>query len=202
MNFADFQEALQRRADLLGVALAPESLESLFRYFELLRRWNAKINLTALPLDNPTPETLDRLLLQPLQVAAKLPDRPLCWFDLGSGGGSPAIPIKLVRPQLSLTMVESRARKAAFLQEALRALGLVGRVENVRFEELIHRGDLSGVADLITVRAVKIDEKFLQFCAYLLKDRGLFVPMGFEGPAPYGFISDPQSGFLYRHCST
>ena len=49
------------------------------------------------------------------------------WFDIGSGGGSPAIPLKLARPTLPLPMVESKTRKAVFLREAVRALGLARR---------------------------------------------------------------------------
>ena len=66
---------------------------------------------------------------------------PLAWFDLGSGGGSPAIPLKLVRPDARLTMVESKTRKAAFLREAVAQSGAADAAEvaDERFEELSRR---------------------------------------------------------------
>ncbi len=64
-------------------------------------------------------------------------------MDVGSGGGSPAIPLKLAVPRLRLTMVEAKARKSAFLREAVRHLGLEQRsVETARYEELLARPDL------------------------------------------------------------
>ena len=90
-------------------------LEPLEAYFQLLTQWNAKINLTALPLDPPTDETFDRLLVEPLAASKQIPTHtPSVWFDLGSGGGSPAIPLKIARPALRLTMIESKERKSAF----------------------------------------------------------------------------------------
>ncbi|MBW8866026.1 MAG: class I SAM-dependent methyltransferase, partial [Acidobacteria bacterium] len=107
-------------------ATAADALE---QYFSLLARWNPKVNLTALPLNPPGDETFDRLFVEPVVAAAHIEplnfrDAPLKWIDLGSGGGSPAIPLKIVRPSWHLTMVEAKERKAAFLREAIRALRL------------------------------------------------------------------------------
>src|SRR6516164_7658019 len=114
------------RSEKASVKVSEEAIEQLGRYFELLAKWNAKINLTALPLDPPTRETLDRLFVEPLAAARYFPRDPVAWFDLGSGGGSPAIPLKILHPEASLTMVEARVRKAAFLREAVRGLVLWG----------------------------------------------------------------------------
>ena len=80
------------------------------------------MNLTALPLDPPTDETFDRLLIEPLAASRQVrADMASVWFDLGSGGGRPAIPLKIARQQLRLTMIESKERKSAFLREAARS---------------------------------------------------------------------------------
>ncbi len=140
------------------------------------------MNLTALPLENPTDETLDRLIIEPLAAARRVLDDGGAWFDLGSGGGSPAIPLKIARPSLRLVMIESRARKAAFLREAVRSLGISSsRVENARFEDIAAEfGEAeAGVADLVTVRAVKADTALFTASAQLLKKNGrllLFRP--------------------------
>jgi 16S rRNA (guanine527-N7)-methyltransferase len=166
-------------------------LEPLEAYFRLLVRWNATINLTALPLDSPTDETFDRLLVEPLAAARHVVDRPDIWFDLGSGGGSPAIPLKLARPKLRLTMVESRTRKAAFLREVARAIDLSNAVVlDERFEEVAKRSEAVAAADLVTVRAVKTDDTLFATAGLMLKEGGrllLFRPPHAAAPDPRGF---------------
>jgi len=202
VNSSEFNAALEARANLAGLDVSTATV-SLFGYFELLRRWNKTINLTALPLDSPGPETFDRLFIEPLSVAARFPDQPLRWFDLGSGGGSPAIPIKLTRPRLGLHMVEAKERKAAFLREVIRELEIQDAdVDGTRFETLSTHQALKSTIDLITVRAVRLDTNFLQLCIFLLRDGGTLVPIGFRGDALAGFARDSQSGFFRRNCST
>jgi 16S rRNA (guanine527-N7)-methyltransferase len=172
---------LTRRARRSNVTIATETVETLEKYFALLDRWNTKINLTALPLRPPTEETLDRLFIEPLAAARLLPNEPVDWIDLGSGGGSPAIPLKVVRPKLKLTMVESKVRKTAFLREAIRTLGLkTTLVENVRIETLAETGSPAiGAASIVTIRAVRVDGALLERAAELLAPNGrllLFRP--------------------------
>src|SRR6266851_795023 len=112
MKSSDVVKRLGARAANAGVTLTGHELSQLEAYYELLDRWNAKINLTAFPLDPPTDEALDRLLIEPLIAARYVEDSPIAWFDLGSGAGSPAIPLKILRPRARLTMVESRGKKA------------------------------------------------------------------------------------------
>jgi 16S rRNA (guanine527-N7)-methyltransferase len=176
----EFRERLIRRARRAKLTIAPETTEALEAYFALLARWNEKINLTALPLRTPTDETFDRLLIEPLAAARSVANEPEIWVDLGSGGGSPAIPIKVTRPKLKLTMVEAKVRKAAFLREAVRTLNLgEAAVENVRIETLATNPDRRRSASLVTVRAVKADAALFSHAAELLTPRGrlfLFRP--------------------------
>jgi 16S rRNA (guanine527-N7)-methyltransferase len=181
-------------------------LEPLEAYFRLLTQWNAKINLTALPLETPTDETFDRLLVEPLAAVKQIPPgTPRVWFDLGSGGGSPAIPMKIARPALRLTMIESKERKSAFLREAIRALGLVDTiVETGRFELSAATPEFAGAGDIVTVRAVKTDRELFETAGLLLKNDGqllLFRPSHSATPDPAGFqrvataplVDSPQS---------
>jgi 16S rRNA (guanine527-N7)-methyltransferase len=167
---------LSRRARRAGVDLPPGLGDGLTAYLELLARWNRKINLTSLPLSEPTDETFDRLLIEPLVAARYLPSRNCRVIDIGSGGGSPAIPLKLAAPQISLRMVESKTRKAAFLREAVRqlALGEV-TVETSRFEELLAEPDLHEAHDVATLRAVRIEPRTLATLQSLLKPGGLIL---------------------------
>ena len=112
-------------------------LEPLEAYFRLLTKWNATDQPDFAATRGPTDETFDRLLVEPLCASKQIPmESASVWFDLGSGGGSPAIPLKMARPSLRLTMIESKERKAAFLREAMRMLGLMdAHVMNARFED-------------------------------------------------------------------
>ena len=179
MSSREFRDRLLRRARRAGVSINSEIVSPLETYFRLLARWNEKINLTALPLRSPTDETFDRLLIEPLGAARLVGSTPAGWYDLGSGGGSPAIPLKIARPQLSLTMVESKVRKAAFLREAVRTLELSHTtVQNVRFQELTANPTLAGVAGLVTVRAVKLDASLFEVARHLLREGGRVLLFG------------------------
>jgi 16S rRNA (guanine(527)-N(7))-methyltransferase RsmG len=167
----DFERHLLARAELVGATVSASAIESFERYLGLLARWNRRINLTALPLRPATDETLDRLLIEPLVAASAIRSQFLgsqSWVDVGSGGGSPAIPIKVVNPGLSLTMVEAKQRKAAFLGEVVRALSLEhSTVVNERLEALPPRFDAS--ANLVTLRAVAVTDNLLAHVRRLLR---------------------------------
>jgi 16S rRNA (guanine527-N7)-methyltransferase len=142
----------------------PEALrDRLLAYYALLERWNQKINLTS--LTDPV-KAVDRLLLEPIAAAQHLPAGARL-ADLGSGGGSPAIPLALALGSADLLMVESRARKAAFLREAARAVELNATVEAVRFEELRHASAYEGTADVVSMRAVRPDVPTLEVARWL-----------------------------------
>ena len=148
-----------KRADRARVPLDAGAAEKLAAYVEKLRRWNARINLTALA-DND--EGLDRLVIEPVSAARYLPKTG--WLiDVGSGGGSPAVPIKIVHPRLSLRMVESKARKGAFLREVSRELALRNvEVDVCRYEELLARPELHEKHNVLTVRAVRMGRNALR----------------------------------------
>ena len=171
-----FQAQLSERAAATGLALDLSTLSAIEAYYRLLRHWNKRINLTSLPLDPIGPEGLDRLFIEPLAAAGYVPISALDWTDLGSGGGSPAFPIRIARPATRLTLVESRARKAAFLREVVRELKL-GDVEvlNDRFERIASRGERRASADLVTIRAVRIDDTVAETARHILRDHGLIM---------------------------
>jgi len=175
----DLRHRLTARAARARVTVTDPTIDQIEKYFDLLARWNRTINLTALQLDPPTDTTVDRLLIEPLAAAAWIPDAPGRWMDLGSGGGSPALPLKIVRPRLALTMVEARERKAAFLREAARDLGLPDvDIVNERFESLKSRSDLIGRYTLVTARGVRIDSNVLGLARVLLAPGGRLFLFG------------------------
>ena len=95
-------DRIQKRARRVSLSTPPELLNALDRYLQLLARWNAKINLTAFRLEEPSDEAIDRLLIEPLVAARHLPHGKFSLIDVGSGSGSPGIPLRLAAPAASL----------------------------------------------------------------------------------------------------
>jgi 16S rRNA (guanine527-N7)-methyltransferase len=182
VNAREFKQRLQRRAKKAGLSVPPDLVARLEIYYQLLATWNQKINLTSLNLTEGSDDTFDRLLVEPLVAARHAPSMPGRMLDVGSGGGSPALPFALAAPHLSLLMVESKTRKSVFLREAVRALGLpAADVVTARFEELLSRPDLHEAHQLVTMRAVRVETRVLLGLQAFIKPGGqLFL---FRGPA-------------------
>lgn len=174
----DLAERLRRRAARAGLAPSAPLIERLAAYVALLGRWNARMNLTAL---DDGDRGLDRLIVEPLVAVRHLARPAARMIDVGSGGGSPAVPLRLAMTGGSLLMVEAKARKAAFLREAVRRLGLKDTaVAAERFEQLGARAALRGAFDVLTVRAVRVDARALRDLQGFLRAGGeMFL---FQGP--------------------
>jgi 16S rRNA (guanine527-N7)-methyltransferase len=114
-------------------------------YCALLLRWNARTNLTAIRDEDGI---LSRHFVESIACARALPSGIATLLDFGSGAGFPGIPIALCRPEIAVTLAESQGKKAAFLQEAVRTLGLSTKVHCGRAEFL------STKFDCVTLRAV------------------------------------------------
>jgi len=177
----DFRTRLAKRARKAGVFLSDDLAAQISAYYELLDRWNRKINLTS--LDDPD-DAIDRLLLEPIVAARQLPGPVARLMDIGSGGGSPAIPLKLVAPGMALTMVEAKAMKSAFLREAVRTLRLQQTVvETARYEELLARPELHETFDVLSLRAVRVEIRTLfTLQAFVRRGGLLFLFRGPSGP--------------------
>lgn len=173
MSVRDVGQRIEHRVSRAGGVCSGEETTKLASYLGLLAKWNSKINLTALSIDPPSDESIDRLIVEPVIASKWLGDTDRLILDVGSGGGSPAIPIKLMAPGIRLVMVEIKARKAAFLREAVRVLGLKDtEVSNSSLEELLSRPDLHEVVDIVTLRAVRADARLWSTVSGLLKPRG------------------------------
>jgi 16S rRNA (guanine527-N7)-methyltransferase len=178
----EFRDRLVERSRLAGAELNLDIVEGLDTYYRLLVQWNEKLNLTGLPLNPITDQAVDRLFVEPLAAARYVPKSSLVWFDVGSGGGSPALPLKIARPLAELTMVESKSRKAAFLREAVRALNLRNAsVEGWRFEDFAKDSGRRRLAELITIRAVKLTDELVWAILSMLRSQGSVFLFGSSG---------------------
>jgi 16S rRNA (guanine527-N7)-methyltransferase len=184
----DVRLRVERRLRAAGVTASSETVKQLSDYFGLLAKWNTRLNLTGLTLEPPSNDAIDRLLIEPTIAAQSILETDARLVDLGSGGGSPALPLKIAASKIKLVMVESKVRKAAFLRDAVRQLGLTPvEVANVRFEELLARSDLNEAADIVSVRAVRADRKLWGPVHAFLKPNGRvfwFASAGSGAPGP------------------
>jgi 16S rRNA (guanine527-N7)-methyltransferase len=178
-------EAVVRLADRAGLTVSAALAQSLASFIGLLAKWNARLNLSGFPLEPPSEGALQRLLIEPLAAAAIIPAQVRVAIDVGSGGGSPAIPLKLVRPDIQFVLVESKTRKAAFLREAVRHLELSEvDVVTARFDEVASRPEFKGKVDLVTVRAVRLDDDFWTSAAAVLRPGGVLLLFATATAAP------------------
>lgn len=193
MTSREFQDRLTRRARRAGLKLETTLTARLETYFQLLSAWNRRINLSGHELIDPSPEAIDRLLIEPLQAARYVPASAARYIDIGSGGGSPAIPLALAAPRLQLVMVESKVRKSVFLREAIRALEpFAATVAVARFEELLSEPALHEAHDLLTIRAVKIEGRVLRNVQAFVKPGGqLFLFRGSGRAEPPDAMTPP-----------
>ena len=128
------------------------------QYIKILLAWNEKVNLTAIrdPL-----EILYRHFCESMYAAVTIPLKNGRLADVGSGGGFPGLPLKIMRPGLQVFLVESNIKKVTFLAEVIRELGLKGaQVLARRYEEL---GEEVAPLDYVCTRAVGEFSAFLEW---------------------------------------
>lgn len=169
------KELVAAGARELGLALSPGQLEQLDLLAEELKKWNRKINLTAITDDDgiAVKHLVDSLTL--LKVV-RGPGRLL---DLGSGGGFPCLPVKVAEPTLEIVSVDAVVKKISFQKQAVRLLGLEQFTAlHVRGEALAEEYGHS--FDWIVSRAFSDIPTFLSMAKPLLKPQGRIVAM--KGP--------------------
>lgn len=162
--------------DRLNALLVENGLEALDAvvagqfadYISLFLRWNARLNLTAIRDENGI---LARHFVESIACAHALPAGIGSLLDFGSGAGFPGIPIALCRPEISVTLAESQGKKAAFLLEAVRVLGVAAKVHYGRAEAL------RAVFDCVTLRAVDKMESAVELAARLVRPGGWLALM-------------------------
>ncbi len=180
----DLRPALAAGVEELGLKLASEQVDQLLAYLGLVHKWNKVYNLTALrePAQMLTHHLLDSLSVVP-PLLRQTEARPIRLLDAGSGGGLPGVVIAITCPQVSVTCVDTVAKKAAFVQQvaatlALRNLkGLHARVESIVAGE----GGEPGF-DVVCSRAFASLGDFTQWSEAALKPDGVWMAMKGKHP--------------------
>jgi 16S rRNA (guanine527-N7)-methyltransferase len=140
-----FSELLNRQLSP-WISLSDSQMAQLYRHYDLLLRWNQRMNLTTV---KPGPEMVLRHYCESLFFTAHFPttDPAISVMDVGSGPGFPGVPIAILKPQWRVTLVESHQKKAVFLRESARHVANI----TVRAERM---ESVTDHADWIVSRAV------------------------------------------------
>jgi 16S rRNA (guanine527-N7)-methyltransferase len=152
------EETVRRALGEFQISLELQQVILIQHYIRTLLRWNEKLNLTAIrdPL-----EILYRHFCESMFAASAIPVDKGRLADIGSGPGFPGIPLKIIRPELELCLVESNIKKGTFLAEVVRELQLTNsRVLISRYEEL---GEELAPLDYVCSRAVGEFQPFLEW---------------------------------------
>lgn len=182
----DLQTQLERGIAALGLQPPANAVERLLDYQELLARWNATYNLTAVrePSEMVTRHLLDSLAILPYVRGETL-------ADLGTGPGLPGIPLAIAAPGRQILLVDSNGKKVRFLREAIRSLKLEGvRAVQSRVEEV------EGQFDCITARAFASLADMLAWGGHLLTKEGIWLAM--KGKRPDDEIPGVPAEFEVR----
>ena len=147
-------EILETELRRFQLELSPQQTSTLARYCDELERWNQKINLTGLE----GAEMVRRLVVEPAWIGTQLKMTGVV-ADIGSGNGSPAIPLHVVSHVSAMHMIEARARRAAFLRHVVNFLELPGvTVHRSRLEEI---GPGLKSVDWVTLQGVALTTELL-----------------------------------------
>lgn len=171
-----FNDILREKATQSGITLTEDQIEKLRIYYELLVEWNKKMNLTALtePEDVVLKHFCDSILL--LSFADVKENSSL--IDVGTGAGFPSVPIKIVRPDIKLCLLDSLNKRLVFLQEVVDKLGLENvKIVHSRAEDGARKTDLREKFDYATSRAVAQLNVLSEYCLPYVKVGGRFLAM-------------------------
>ncbi|MBR2715819.1 MAG: 16S rRNA (guanine(527)-N(7))-methyltransferase RsmG [Ruminococcus sp.] len=171
-----FKDILKEQAQLSDIKLDDNQIELLTRYYELLIEWNEKMNLTALtePTDVALKHFCDSILL--LKYVS-IPEKSSL-IDVGTGAGFPSVPIKIVRPDIKLCLLDSLNKRLVFLKEVVDSLGLYNvDIIHSRAEDGAKKKELREQFDFATSRAVAQLNILSEYCLPYVKLGGAFLAM-------------------------
>lgn len=180
-----FEQELERASALYGLPLDAKQIEKFDIYYRLIIEWNAKMNLTA--ITEPR-EVAVKHIVDSLTALRGIEERnSLRLIDVGTGAGFPGIPLKIVRPDLKLTLLDSLKKRVHFLETVVEALGLEGaECLHGRAEEAARQSALRERFDIAVSRAVA---RLPVLAEYLLP----FVHIGGTAIALKGLHSEEEA---------
>ena len=175
MDFLVSRTAEILETGLLSLGLTPsdERMKCFSVYLSELKKWNKACNLTGIRNDK---DIVIKHFLDSLLYLGPIPQGIVRVADIGSGAGFPGIPIKILRPELEMYLIEPSGKKAAFLRHIARQLKIKGiEIIEKRIEEITVNGELVTPVDVVLTRALFDITKFIQKTAHIVKRGGIFI---------------------------
>lgn len=177
MEKIEFLRHVKQKAQEIGYTLQEEQLEQFFTYKELLIEWNKKMNLTAIEQEE---DIITKHFIDSLSIATYIPDTAKV-IDIGTGAGFPGIPLKILKKDLSITLLDSLNKRITFLEEVIRNLSLENiQAVHARAEELAHKEEYREQYDIAVSRAVAPMHTLLEYMLPYVKIGGKCICM--KGP--------------------
>ena len=177
MEKIEFLRHVKQKAQEIGYTLQEEQLEQFFTYKELLIEWNKKMNLTAIEQEE---DIITKHFIDSLSIASYIPDTAK-GIDIGTGAGFPGIPLKILKKDLSITLLDSLNKRITFLEEVIRNLSLENiQAVHARAEELAHKEEYREQYDIAVSRAVAPMHTLLEYMLPYVKIGGKCICM--KGP--------------------
>ncbi|MCK9574396.1 MAG: 16S rRNA (guanine(527)-N(7))-methyltransferase RsmG [Clostridia bacterium] len=166
------KDILKHKLIEMGIEVNEEMLTQFENYYNLLIEWNNKFNLTAITEKS---EVLDKHFIDSILPYKHIPfGATMC--DIGSGAGFPALPIKIIRPDIKLLLVDSLNKRVKFLEEIVRALNLKNiKCVHARAEDLATKTEYREQFDMCIARAVAKLKTLSEYCLPFVKVGGKFI---------------------------
>ncbi|OQY57579.1 MAG: 16S rRNA (guanine(527)-N(7))-methyltransferase RsmG [Desulfobacteraceae bacterium 4572_88] len=170
----EWQQLLADAAAKIAVHTDPEKTAAFAVHAAELLKWNKKVNLTA--IKDPA-EVAIKHFADSLAPAPMIPPGTSL-LDIGSGGGFPGIPLKVLMPSVSVTLIDASRKKVSFQQHVIRCLGLGDiRARHIRAEDLARSSEGANAFDVIVCRALSSLDKFAEMALPLLAEGGVMLAL-------------------------
>ena len=166
-------ELLRRGFAELGLSFSGGQIDAFMKYLLELKKWNKAYNLTGLKKDE---DIVIKHFLDSLLYLKALPAGPISVVDVGSGAGFPGIPIKIVRPEIKMYLVEPTGKKAVFLRHITKLVRLNDiYVIEKRIEETNSQQDMPVPADAAITRALFDVRDFIKKASHIIREGGTLI---------------------------
>jgi 16S rRNA (guanine527-N7)-methyltransferase len=192
----EIQSLLISSAHEYGIELSDAQASSFQQYMAMLLNWNEKINLTAItePHEIVNKHFLDSILLLnyiTISNGARL-------IDVGTGAGFPGVPLKLMRPEMKLTLLDGLNKRLVFLKDVAENLNVKAEFIHARGEEAGRQRNYREKFDFATARAVAPMNLLCEYCLPFIKYGGTFVAM--KGPQPQDELTAAKNAIGLLGC--
>ena len=166
MEYKEFKKILCEKMQDINIILSEMQVEQFFKYMNLLLEWNEKINLTAITDEN---EIILKHFVDSLTICKYLENKNSL-IDVGTGAGFPGIPVKIVRPDLKIVLLDSLNKRVKFLNDVIEKLDLKNIVAlHGRAEEVARKPEYREQFDMATSRAVANLSVLLEYLVPFVK---------------------------------